>query len=657
MGQSFALNPALLIKEANTALVNERIVSYFGYTMEFFENPVPEEDYDLPNGIQWPANTSQYHKELYAYKQGGMNGHDKAYHMINAIRLDLPNFEFISQPTDLGNRYLNTETIRVIIACCLHKDLSVAGAASSGKTFPIAAFILEDWKSAPHATLSFVCTTSMAASEDRIWGAIVKCFQRSKHKVGTYIPHKSMIVWGKFTDDAQDREYNAAIKALAIPKGKEGQNAIDTTRGRKQTFIRLVFDELPEMDLYVTKAAVNLEANEELVMICIGNPSNPLDAHGQMCQPDHPLGFKSISKDIPEWKTRTGWCIFLNGEWSPNFQALVNESVPFRYLTSAEKLARMLVRCHGNKESLEYYRNAIGFWPGEGVSTTILTLELIQKNNCEKEIKWRATKRKRIAGFDTSFTTGGDLCVVQFGELGEDMSNRMRVEHIKEKVYMVPAFGVFEDELAKLVVDDLIEMGVEPDCFGMDISSDGGKVMRSIIRYWLEVKNEKRAAQVVPLSSLERPSERMVSNVDLRKCCDAYDRRVTEYWMTIREAVLCQVIGGMKIMDKMSNEISPLIRQLCTRTYGIKGKKVSIEPKDEMKERTLGVSPDHADAFAYMIEMARRHGLVLRTPSEEDEEDERREERREVSLNQQSGYGSYSSDDWGEDDSATGVAA
>lgn len=649
MSQTFAQNPALLLEAANLAIVNERIVGYFGYTMEFFENPVPDEDYDLPDGMKWPENVSQYHKELYAYRMGGLNGHDKTYHMINCIRLDLPNFEFLSQPTNLGNRYINTEAIRVIMACCMYNDLSIAGAASSGKTFPVAAFILEDWKSAPHATLSFVCTTSMAASEDRIWGAIVKMYQRTRYKIGTYIPHKNMIVWGKFTDDAQDREYNAAIKALAIPKGEEGKKAIDTTRGRKQTYVRLVFDELPEMDLYVTKSAVNLEANEELIMICIGNPSNPMDAHGQMCQPDNPLGFKSINKDTPEWKTRTGHCIFLNGEWSPNFQALVNESVPFRYLTSAEKLERMLKRCHNNKESLEYYRNAIGFWPGEGVSTTILTIELLNEKKVTEPVEWRQTKRKRVAGFDTSFTTGGDLCVLQVAEVGDDIKNRKRVQHIREKIYMVPAFGVFEDQLAKMVVDDLIQLGVTPDCFGMDISADGGKIMRAIIRYWLEERGEKRAAQIVPLSSMEKPSERIVSNVDTRKCCDAYDRKVTEYWMTVREAVLCQVIGGMTIIDKSDNSVTPLIKQFCTRTYGIKGKKMSIEPKDEMKERTLGVSPDHADAFAYMIEMARRHGLVLRTPSEDEDEKERKQEQRET-LQNWNEEESYKSDDWGEDE-------
>ena len=629
-------NPTLDLPEADIEIVNERIVSAYGFSIEQLTSEVQSNDY----GLKWPAGVPQYHKELHGYFSGGLDGHSAFFHMVNAIRLDLPLFQFTA------DGYINTEALRVIYNCVVHKDLGIAGAASSGKTFPIAAFVLQDWKCAPNKTLSFVCTTSMGASEDRIWGAIVKLFQSSLFKVGTYIPHKSMIVFGKFSESAQDREYNAAIKALAIPVGKEGQNAIDTTRGRKQTRVRLVFDELPEMELYVTRAAVNLESAPELRVFGIGNPSSHLDAHGQMCQPDHPLGFKSISKDSPCWKTRTGWCIFLNGEWSFNFQATVNEKIPFPHITNHLTLAKMLNRCHNDKNSLEYFRNAIGFWAGDGISITVLTIDLLQEHKCTEDVKWRSTSRKKICGFDTGFSHGGDLCVAQFGELGEDMTGRQQLKHLKEKVYHIPATGIFEDEVAKLVVPDCIALGISPDGFGMDISSDGGKVMRAIIREWLKLN--LLGAEVIPISSMERPSTRLVSNIDPRKCIDVYDRKVTEYWMVVREAVLCETIKGINLFQ--GSEVSPLILELCTRTYEVKGKKISLETKYDMKSRTLGRSPDRADAFCYMVEMARRHGFNIKTAIEAVTD------KRESSVLQfgrsylQQPNNSYQDDSWGEDD-------
>lgn len=646
-------NPALMLPRAKATFVNEsnpnKCTEYFGWTLEALEGPVPENDY----GVPVLANASQYIRELYAYRMGGLGlkwddetnqwvKHNKLYHMVNAIKLDLPTFKFTAEG------YINTECLRVLEACVEQRDLAVAGAASSGKTFPIAAYILQDWKSAPHATLSFVCTTSLGAAEDRIWGTIVKFFQSCRYKVGTLIPHKYMIVFGKFSEDASDRDITAAIKALAIPRGKEGQNAIDTTRGRKQLSMRLVFDELPEMELYVTKAAVNLESNPEGVQVIgIGNPYNPLDAHGQMCRPDHPLGFDSVSKDIPEWKTRTGWCIFLNGEWSFNFQALVNEKIPAKYITNRETLQRMLVRCHGNRESLEYYRNAIGYWPGTAVSLTVLTVDLIKERKCNQKVRWRSTTRKKICGFDTAFTHGGDLCVAQFGEVGEDMQGRSVALWLFEKVYTIPAHGVFEDELAKQVVEDCIKHGVKPDGFGMDISADGGKVLRAIIRYWLT--KDPTAAEIAPLSSMERPSDRLVSNVDPRKCSEAFDRRVTEYWMMVREGVLCESIRGLPLAEH-DTDLHQMIDELCTRTYSIRGRKFSVETKDDMKERTLGKSPDRADAFCYMIEMARRHGLFFKSP--EDEEREEQEKEKEELAHSRSSFdpeAGYERDSWGED--------
>jgi hypothetical protein len=157
---------------------------------------------------------------------------------------------------------------------------------------------------------------------------------------------------------------------------------------------------------------------------------------------------------------------------------------------------------------------------------------------------------------------------------------------------------------------------------------------------------------VVALSSIEKPSERMVSSVDTRKANEAFDRRVTEYWMMVREAILCENIKGLNLLKEGS--VSPLVNQLCTRTYSIKGKKFSLETKDDYKERTLQGSPDHADALCYTVEMARRHGLVLKSP-----EDEKREEDGQAvswaSLSQPREL-EYRSDDWGEDEETARAA-
>lgn len=613
-------------------LVNEKVTEYLGWTVNSLLRPVLDNDY----GLQWPPNTLQYFKELYAYSVGGMDGHDAFFHMINCIKLDLPHVEMTAQG------YINTTFLRVVQEWCIEPDLAIAGAASSGKTFPVAAVMYQDWKSAPHKTLSFVCTTSIGASEDRIWGAIVSLHNKSKYPCGTYIAHKYVIAWDNLSDEASDREYNAAIKAIAIPPGEEGRKAISTTRGRKQSRVRIAFDELPEMERYATQACVNLESNPDFRATYIGNPHRHDDAHGEVCKPDELRGFKSIDKQTEKWKTRTGACIFMNGEWSPNFQAPMGDPIPFPYLTNRKTLKKMLKRCHGNRESIEYYRNAIGFWPDSSVSETVLTVEVIEQYEANKRKKWKGTDRKKVGGLDVGFGRGGDLCVLQVGEYGLTTENRKVLQHLKEYIIMPPATGVFDEEIAKKVVDICRKENISPDNLGMDISSDGGKIYREIVRYWIALGNTK-AANVHAISSMGKPSERIVSNVDVRKCIDAFDRRVTEYWMMIREGVMTRCIMGIPYNEGQDNE---LVDELCSRIYEIRNRKFCIEGKPEMKAR-IKKSPDRADAFAYMVEMARRIGLTFLSPDDDERQEERKrtyEEEKSISV-----WSGYDTDDWGED--------
>lgn len=641
----------ILEKPTDEPLVNEKVLELYGWTADRLREQVPLDDY----GLDWPPNTDQYFKEGYGYRHGGIGGLTKFDHMVNMIKLDLPEFEFES----MG--YINSAALRVIYACCREVDLGIAGAASTGKTYPVAAYILQDWKSAPHSTLSFVCTTSMSASEDRIWGAITKQYQQSRYKIGTYIHYRSAIIYGAFDDKMDDRDLNAAIKAIAVPKGEEGRKSVGNFRGRKQLNVRLVYDELPEMEKYVTQGIFNLESNTPnaqinafgLQVIGIGNPSDPNDAHGDMCKPDHPLGFASISKETKEWKTRTGRAIFLNGEWSPNFEAPVDEPIPFPRLTNRHGLARMLIRAYGNKNSIDYWRNAIGFWPNAQVIKSILTRELIVERGahkgCEKKILWKPGERKHICGFDLGFTAGGDKCVAQFFEIGKVDGGKTTLSWMHERVYMPEATGSFEETIAKQLVDDCIRYKVEPECLGIDISGDGGKMLREIIRYW--IKFNPNAAEVIPISSMGTPTERIFSNVDPRPCKEVFDRRVTEYWMMVREGVLCEVIKNIPLNVENTQESHPIVDQLCTRQYEVRGKKFNIETKQKMKERTSSESPDNADAFVYGVEVARRNGLEFLTPDDTKrlQEKARQNYRSMFDTKKRGEDWGYTSDSWGED--------
>lgn len=586
----------------------------YTYGYEPFRFLLPPENNDY--GLEWPDGTLQITKEYHGYFVGGIGTARKFDHLINIIRLKWPDGQDgrqrVENCIELCNYgIINTAAMRVLWNCCYEKDLGVAGSASSGKTRPIAAYIIADWESAPNQTLTFVATTSLQASEDRIYGAIVQLHKSALFSHGTLLDYKKCVVFGGVEqDDASDREYNNAIKAMAIENGLEGKKAVDTTRGRKNKRVRLVIDELPEMGSFVINARVNLASNINFQFIGIGNPSRHDDPHGELCKPDHPDGYASVNPNTPEWKTRTGKCIFLNGAWSPNFLVNESEPVPYPYLTNRSSLADMLNLCYGNADSIDYMRNAIGFWPSSTAQQTVLTRSLIEAYNADKPADWLGSPKKNLVGLDLGFTIGGDKCVAHFGAVGQERSGR-KVLGVGESIVIQATEGeAFENSIAHQFVDLCIKREVEPDGVGIDIQNDGGKIATAIIAYWSSDKEleknglvNSKAHQLRAISSGGKPTERIVSELDPVQCLQRFDRRVTEYWMAVRLAVLNQVIKGIIPSAKY-------VSDLCSRTYEKrKGEKLVIETKQEYKDHNQGRSPDDGDAFTYLVEMARYHGL------------------------------------------------
>ena len=566
-------------------------------------------------GMKFPENMDELGIELYCYaiSRGEYGKEYCVKHNINLTDFKLlsPSEHFLNAvklqwPTEVSiyNRgYTNTQLIRTLDELCSNTDICLAGAASMGKSFPVALWIYLDWCSAPHCTSSWVATTTLGASEDRIWGIISKLWKSASVQYGKLIDYRHMIVWGGASND-EDKDYRNAIKALAFQSGNEGQKAIDTTRGRKNDRVRLALDELPEMELGAITARVNLSANNDITFIGIGNPSAGDNPHTRWAMPKGHSNFDSVNPDLMKWETETGVCLFYNGMKSPNFDAPPNEPSPFPFLMDRKKQEIMLKQCYGDENAIDYVRNAIGWWPKTGFAQTILTADLIRNADTNEEPLWDSEGFTKVAGFDTAFTVGGDRCVLTIAKLGYVRGTRNRVMWLEsQKVIQLSANAAaeFEIQLATEVVALCRTAGVQPSKFGMDVSGDGGRVGQAIIREWLRF--DSSGAAIALISSMGKPTDRIAAEVDKRPCKDVYDRLVSEYYYSCYHAFKSRVLFGV-------DPASDLARELCLRRYTIKSKKISIETKDELKGRT-GYSPDLSDSLIYALEMARRIGLVF----------------------------------------------
>lgn len=528
-------------------------------------------------------------------------------HMVNAIQLIWPSDEVCFR----NGPYVNWNFLKVLIALNENNDLGIAGSASSGKTFGMAVWVLVDWFSAPHCTSSFVASTTLGSSQDRLWGTIESLYiaanknmqAKYRMKVGTLVGYKHAIVYEDLIDKDESREYRNAIKALAFQTGGEGQKAVDETRGRKNERVRMFNDELAEMETFVLNVRINLAANEDFVFCGTANPSNKSqNPHKELCQPVHELGWESVTKEMEGWETRTGHCLFLSGERNPNFQAPREQGRLFKGIMSYDALDDILKRCLGNKNSIEYWRNAIGFWPDVSVELNVLSKAFIQAAEINYEPEWTSDTRT-VAGFDCAFKSGGDRNCLSFFRVGDDDTKRKVGFFLGTKQYVANVGEEYEKSIAKQVVRDCIEAGVSPADFGMDISGDGGVMMKAIMEEWSLY--DPTALSIHPISSAGSPTERVLSAEDTRTAKQAYDRLITEYWFWGRNAIGNRCIIGLDLKIH-----APLVAELTERIYEHKGSKVAIETKKLLKER-LGKSCDEADCWIYGTIMCRRAGVEI----------------------------------------------
>jgi hypothetical protein len=100
------------------------------------------------------------------------------------------------------------------------------------------------------------------------------------------------------------------------------------------------------------------------------------------------------------------------------------------------------------------------------------------------------------------------------------------------------------------------------------------------------------------------PTERRIKAADSEPAAELFDRFVSELWWAGRAWMEEGLVGGVGAQFKNLRE------QLSARRYEtVNDRKISVEPKREMKER-LGTSPDEADAFVLLVELLRRRGAT-----------------------------------------------
>ena len=471
---------------------------------------------------------------------------------------------------------------------CEYQYLGISGAGSTGKSDWGAMWGIINWFSDPEKTKVLVTSTTMKDAQKRIWGSIRDYYYGAKERLpGKYVHSFGQIRTSEKASDptASDK---AGIELIPCSQSKEAQ-AIGRLIGMKAPRLIIIADELPELtDSILEAVETNLSMNPVFQMIGLGNHVSWLDPFGKFIQPE--AGINSVTVEDEEWKTQRGWCLHFDGTKSPNFDY---EKDVFPIYGRKQK------REHDKlpATSIGYWRFCRSFPPQDSESGQIYSEIEIISNGGVSIPHWKGPVVK-LAALDPAFTNGGDRCYGIQGVLGETVEGKMTLavtltkefhEDVTDKT--VPR----NFQLARQFIQWCKETGVQPEDVGVDSTGGGIPFSEILMQEWSPRINRIQfggAASDLPASATDPTPGR-----------EAYSNRVSELWYQGVYYIRASQIAHLP---------REIVREMCARRYQhVKGAttKIKVEAKEEMKRR-LKVSPDAADSFFILLEVARiRHSF------------------------------------------------
>jgi len=259
-----------------------------------------------------------------------------------------------------------------------------------------------------------------------------------------------------------------------------------------------------------------------------------------------------------------------------------------------ESLNQFRQMYNNNESSIGFCKMVRGFWSSTGSKESIFTeAEMEEYEVMRRVTNWLDTPLM-VAGFDPSFTHGGDRAVLVIGRVGE-----IPVGNGRKRVFERVATYVLDAEVDKgkdkneQIVDsvkaklDLHKVKTENLC--VDIS--GAAAFGTLLA-------QKIGSSFIGVNFGGGPTEMRVSKTDRRTGKEAYVNRVSELWFGVKPLVRSGQIYGLD---------PDTIIELCARSYTDRAGKVEIESKERMRERTKK-SPDLGDGFCLSLDAARIRG-------------------------------------------------
>lgn len=560
-------------------------------------------------GTEWKDDASPLAIEFKCIRKGGTWVDDEGYvcglgiaeHYRNAMRL--------MWPEDDDHRWEKLIHERL----ATNDIVTVMGASDSSKTYSVAKYVLCDWWVDPLRRLWLVSSTDKRGAELRVWGKLKEFFNRARQKFpwlpGKVLESKSCITPSEISDDGgEGRLLTQGIIFVPTRSGATWLGlgpwiGVKPPSGGK---LGHAGDEAQLMSAGFLDAYANWYGKENFQGVLTGNPA---DLEDPLCTAAEPVDGWDTWKDTgktQEWKSKFygAHVICLDGRDTPNNDfPYVNGKPRFPYLIGKKKLDRVK-ELYGDND-WHWWHQCVGKPQTSVQSRRVITRAHVDHNNAYDEPVWQDGNRTKLCALDAAYGgVGGDRCVIMPGEFGKEVGGKTILAPGKWEIVPVSVVNNPEApdiQIAKFCKAFCESKGIPATNFFFD---GRGTLAVAMARIWSPDVN------VVDFGG--PATDRVVSNDEfvwdgdnakkLKLCSDHYFNFVTELWFSLHYLIIS---GQLKNLDR------EVAREAFKRTWDrTRSNKIQVEPKSDMKERTLQ-SPDLADTMVTLLEGARRLGMEI----------------------------------------------
>lgn len=497
---------------------------------------------------------------------------------------------------------------------CANQRSALCGGGGSSKSFTAGEYGRKFQQCAPECSAVVIASTSIDAARKRIWKSTSTGYNEVARRLGlSAIGTSVMVSSPKPAIRAKNDDFVHGIYVVPVEQG-DIDKAVDAIKGYHTKRMLVIRDECDAVSQAIIEVESNLRiGTEEFQTIDLGNLPSALNPLGKQMAP---APGKPITEALGyEWMSHKGiHCRRFDGEQSPN---ILDRTKRWTGLMTEEDRAD-IERQAGGRNTRTYYVMVRGLPPPEGVDDTVASEALLQAHHAFDSVTWRSGFILS-ASLDPGF--GGDKCCFRTFKRGLDTDNRMRAEC--HEVITIPITtgdptNPPEYQIAAKVKSLCEARGIPPEEFIAGTTGIGSGTAATLQREW--------SPKILICDEGGAPSDYPMSEEDPRPAKEVCDRKVTEIWFRIREYIQAEILRKL-------DEAAAI--QLCQRKWDYKGKKKSIQKKEEMSS-----SPNEADGLGFYVELLTRKGInaSIQTKAKSEAGDALEKEAREQDFDSQSTY-------------------